>query len=250
VFYRDTPFRVDVVAPDGRPYDREDIGDALRTIMKTGTFTDDRRSAPGHLTTMRRADWAAARESLLADEANAAALTEVESALFCVCLEDLAPEGTKQACDQLLHGDSGNRWFDKSFSLIVFADGTAGINVEHCGLDGTTILSFLDTILGEEPGERATASGQPLISPVEFTLDEDLRRTAGEAADAFAAFAAATATETVSFRDFGADTAKSLGMSPDAFAQLAYQLAHRRAKGLTGATYESIATRQFRHGRT
>ncbi|WP_211288644.1 choline/carnitine O-acyltransferase [Actinophytocola xinjiangensis] len=250
VFYRDTPFRVDVVAPDGRPYDREDIGDALRTIMKTGTFTDDRRSAPGHLTTMRRADWAAARESLLADEANAAALTEVESALFCLCLEDLAPEGTKQACDQLLHGDSGNRWFDKSFSLIVFADGTAGINVEHCGLDGTTILSFLDTILGEEPGERATASGQPLISPVEFTLDEDLRRTAGEAADAFAAFAAATATETVSFRDFGADTAKSLGMSPDAFAQLAYQLAHRRAKGLTGATYESIATRQFRHGRT
>ena len=39
-------------------------------------------------------------------------------------------------------------------------------------------------------------------------------------------------------------------MSPDAFAQMAYQLAHRRAKGLTGATYESIATRQFRNGRT
>jgi carnitine O-acetyltransferase len=31
---------------------------------------------------------------------------------------------------------------------------------------------------------------------------------------------------------------------------MAYQLAHRRAKGLTGATYESIATRQYRHGRT
>ena len=39
-------------------------------------------------------------------------------------------------------------------------------------------------------------------------------------------------------------------MSPDAFVQMAYQLAHRRAKGLTGATYESIATRQYRHGRT
>jgi carnitine O-acetyltransferase len=31
---------------------------------------------------------------------------------------------------------------------------------------------------------------------------------------------------------------------------MAYQLAHRRAKGITGATYESIATRQYRHGRT
>ena len=39
-------------------------------------------------------------------------------------------------------------------------------------------------------------------------------------------------------------------MSPDAFAQMSYQLAHRRAKGLTGATYESIATRQFQNGRT
>jgi carnitine O-acetyltransferase len=38
--------------------------------------------------------------------------------------------------------------------------------------------------------------------------------------------------------------------SPDAFAQLAFQLAHQRAKGHVGATYESIATRQFRHGRT
>ena len=39
-------------------------------------------------------------------------------------------------------------------------------------------------------------------------------------------------------------------MSPDAFVQMAYQLAHQRAKGVTGATYESIATRQYRHGRT
>jgi carnitine O-acetyltransferase len=53
----------------------------------------------------------------------------------------------------------------------------------------------------------------------------------------------------VSF-DFGADRAKQLGISPDAFAQMAYQLAHHRAKGLTGTTYESIATRQYRNGRT
>ena len=54
----------------------------------------------------------------------------------------------------------------------------------------------------------------------------------------------------MSFDDFGTERAKALGMSPDAFVQLAYQLAHQRAKGLTGATYESIATRHCRHGRT
>ncbi|GAB3435221.1 choline/carnitine O-acyltransferase [Actinophytocola sediminis] len=250
VFYRDTPFRLDVLTGDDRPYDREDIASALRTIMKTGTFLADPSAAVGHFTTMARADWATARTALLADERNAAALDDIESALFCLCLEDLVPEGAQQACDQLLHGDSGNRWFDKSFSLIVFADGTSGINVEHCGLDGTTILSFLDTLLGEEPGRRSSTPGQPAVAPVEFTLDEELAATARAAGESFAAFAAATATQTVSFPEFGAATAKSLGMSPDAFVQSAYQLAHRRAKGLTGATYESIATRQFRHGRT
>jgi carnitine O-acetyltransferase len=250
VFYRDTPFRLDVVAEDGRPHDREAIAAALRTIMKTGTFLDDPSTSVGHLTTMARAEWAAARESLLAVDGNAEALDEIETALFALCLEDLVPDGTKQACDQLLHGDSGNRWFDKSFSLIVFGDGTSGINVEHCGLDGTTILAFLDTLLGQEPTERPAAAGQPSVSPIEFTLTDELRATIRAAGESFAAFAEATATETVSFSDIGADTAKKLGMSPDAFVQMAYQLAHRRAKGLTGATYESIATRQFRHGRT
>jgi carnitine O-acetyltransferase len=39
-------------------------------------------------------------------------------------------------------------------------------------------------------------------------------------------------------------------MSPDAFAQMAFQLAHKRTRGFVGATYESISMRQFHHGRT
>jgi carnitine O-acetyltransferase len=247
VFHRATPFRLDVLGTDGRPYDREDLAAALAAIVKTGQVTDDPSAAPGHFTTMARADWAATRETLA--ESNAAALEDVESALFCLCLEDTAPESTQEACDQLLHGDSGNRWFDKSVSLVVFADGTAGINVEHCHLDGTTILSFVDTLLGAAP-VRAATRGVPAWSPIEFVLDDALRATAREAAVSFAAYADATATTTLAFGDFGSTRVKGLGMSPDAFVQLAYQLAHRRAKGMTGATYESIATRQFRHGRT
>jgi carnitine O-acetyltransferase len=132
----------------------------------------------------------------------------------------------------------------------VFADGTSGINIEHCGLDGTTVLAFVDTLFGEPPSARQPAPGLPQATPVEFTLDDALRARIRAAATSFAAYADATETATLSFPDFGANTAKGLGMSPDAFVQMAYQLAHRRAKGLTGATYESIATRQFLDGRT
>ncbi|REE95650.1 choline/carnitine O-acyltransferase [Thermomonospora umbrina] len=256
VLYRGNMFRLDVIGQDGRPHTLDDLQAGLGAIIKSGAARADRDTSVGHLTTKARAEWAASREALLAlDPANAAALDTVETALFCICLEDVALQDDLAACDRLLHGDSGNRWFDKAVSLIVFEDGRAGINVEHCGLDGTTILSFVDALLdtsAEEHSARsgAVSQGLPAVEAVEFVLDDALRADVAAAADAFAAYAEATASTIVSFDDFGGNTAKQLKTSPDAFVQMAYQLAHKRAKGITGATYESIATRQYRHGRT
>ncbi|MEV6233116.1 choline/carnitine O-acyltransferase [Saccharopolyspora shandongensis] len=250
VFYRGNLFRMQVLSAEGRPHTPDDLAAGLHEIMKSGAARAETDTSVGHLTTKARAEWAASREALLADPGNAAALDAIETALFCLCLEDFTPENTLDACDHLLHGDSGNRWFDKAVSLIVFADGTAGINVEHCGLDGTTILDFVDTLLQHEPEEGRAAQGLPAVDPIEFVLDADLRADVRAAAGAFKEYADNTATTTLSFEDFGANRAKQLGMSPDAFVQMAYQLAHKRSKGLTGATYESIATRQFQNGRT
>ncbi|MFG2085330.1 MULTISPECIES: choline/carnitine O-acyltransferase [unclassified Spirillospora] len=253
VFFRGNMFRMDVLGPDGRPHTLDELTAGLDAVMKAEAAPEP---STGHLTTKARAEWAESRRALLAlDPANAKALDDVETALFCVCLENFAPRNTLDACDHLLHGDSGNRWFDKAVSFVVFGDGTAGINVEHCGLDGTTILSFVDAVLGASPEELSRRSGAvpqglPVTEAIEFVLDDDLRRDIQDAASSFAAYGAATATSTVSFDDFGTDAIKRLRMSPDAFVQMAYQLAHKRAKGLTGATYESIATRQYRHGRT
>ncbi|MEW1734736.1 choline/carnitine O-acyltransferase [Nocardia beijingensis] len=255
VFFHGSTFRMDVIGPDGAPYSPEDLADGLRAVLKAGARPARTDTAVGHLTTKARAEWAQSRQRLLAEPVNAAALDTIETALFAVCLEDFAPRDELHACDELLHGDSANRWFDKSVSFIVFADGQAGINVEHCGLDGTTILSFVDTLLETPVQEHAEhsgaqAQGLPAVEPIEFVLDEAQRGDIAAAGAAFAQYAAANATQTVSFEDFGTAKAKQLGISPDAFAQLSYQLAHRRSKGITGATYESIATRQYRNGRT
>nr|WP_154677282.1 choline/carnitine O-acyltransferase [Parafrankia discariae] len=249
-------FQLDVVGPEGQPHTLDDLESGLAAILKAGAERAAPETSVGRLTTKARAAWATSRDSLLAcDPGNATALDTVETALFCLCLDDVTPGDAKQACDNLLHGDGGNRWFDKSVSLIVFADGSAGINIEHCGLDGTTVLSLVDDMLGAPAAEHSARSGArsqgvPAVRPVTFTLDDDLRADVLAAGDAFSAYAAATATATLSFDDFGSNRAKSLRISPDAFVQLAYQLAHNRSKGLVGATYESIATRQYRRGRT
>jgi carnitine O-acetyltransferase len=255
VLHRGNLFRLDVLGPGGRPHTLDELAGGLAAVMAAASPAAP-GTAVGHLTTGARARWAANRQALQAlDPANAASLDEVEDALFCLCLEDLTPSGEQEASDQLLHGGSGNRWFDKALSFIVFADGTAGINVEHCGLDGTTILSFVDTLLARPAGEHAEgagaeAQGPPALAPVRFVLDDALRSEVQAAATAFAEYAAATATLALSFPEFGAQRAKDLNLSPDAFVQVAYQLAHQRAKGFVGATYESIATRQWRRGRT
>ncbi|SNS06644.1 choline/carnitine O-acyltransferase [Actinomadura mexicana] len=251
VLFRGNIIRMDVLGPDGHPHTLEELRAGLAAVMKAEAAPEP---SAGHLTTKARAEWAASREALLA-LGNTKALDDVETALFCVCLEDFVPANTLDACDHLLHGDSANRWFDKAVSFVVFGDGTAGINVEHCGLDGTTVLSFVDALLSEPPETSSQRSGArsqglPVVEAIEFTLDDALRRDIDAAAAAFAAYGAATATATVAFDDFGTDHVKRLKMSPDAFVQMAYQLAHQRAKGRVGATYESIATRQYRNGRT
>lgn len=241
VLHRGAAVRLDVIDPDGRPYTAEEIATGLRAIMQEAPG-----DGVGALTSKARPQWAASRAALL-DAGNADVLDELERALFCVVLEDFVPDGPLAASDQLLHGDAANRWFDKAVSLVVFADGRAGINGEHCNLDGTTIVAFLDVILSAPYAAGGTAT--PATRRLEFVLDDALRADIVAARTDFAAYAAATATSTLTL-DFDAERAKALKCSPDAFAQMAFQLAHQRAKGHLGATYESIATRAFRHGRT
>lgn len=247
VFVRGHALALDVISPAGRPYTVDELAVGLRATLAV----DARGPGVGQLTTKARAEWAASRHALL-DAGNGPALDTIETALFCLALEDATPVDARYACDQLLHGDSANRWFDKGVSLIVFADGTAGFNGEHCMLDGTTIIGFLDAILTAPQKVPQAPSGggeTPALAPIGFALDATMLVDISRAGADFAAYAAATSTSTLSV-DFSSERAKALRCSPDAFAQLALQLAHSRAKGHLGATYESIATRSFKHGRT
>jgi len=250
-------FRMDVLTAGGHPHDPAELAARLREVIAASPVPADPATAVGHLTTTARAEWAANREALLTHHPrNAAALDAIESALFCVCLDDLTPGTVHEASDQLLHGGAGNRWYDKPLSLVVFADGTAGLNGEHAELDGTTVVALIDALLAEPPSPTLAphpdgdSPGAPAVEALQFALDTTLKDTIKAAAEEFAAVTAATASTVVTVGELGADAIKALDTSPDAFVQMAYQLAHTRARGFVGSTYESIATRTFRHGRT
>jgi carnitine O-acetyltransferase len=256
VFHKGHMARMDVIGSEGRPHTLQEIQRGLDTIIagiKTPAPTEE---SVGHLTTLARAECAAARAELLeVHPDNAAALDTVETALFNVCLDDAAAADHLMACNNLLYGSSANRWYDKAISLVVTANGIAGINGEHCLLDGMSTLSFCDALHAQDAATAsaqsgAVSQGMPAIAPVRFVLTNALRTNTRMGAQSYKAYGEATESLLYTFDDFGANRVKQWRLSPDAFAQLAFHLAHVRTKGFIGTTYESIATRQFKHGRT
>jgi carnitine O-acetyltransferase len=255
VFHKGHIARMEVIGPNGAPYHIDDIERGLNAVkgnLDTPACTDE---SVGHLTTMARAEWATARAELIAAHRdNAAALETIETALFNLCLDEVVPENDLAVCNNLLYGSSANRWYDKAISLIVTANGAAGVNAEHSMVDGMALMGFVDVLHARNapPATHSTilSKGMPAFAPIHFNLTEDLRRKTREAAESFKAYGDTTASKLYAFSAFGANRVKEFGLSPDAFVQLALQLAHVRTKGFVGATYESIATRQFDHGRT
>lgn len=250
-------FSLNVIAENGQAHSLNELEAALEKIIEQAPATPlPKQASVGYLTTLPRTEWAGVRTELLSvAPSNEQVSDAIEQALFCLCLDDAEPKGLRESADQLLHGDGANRWFDKSISLIVFGNGVAGVNCEHCGVDGGALVEFVDYLhdknaRGLVGAGRNESVGTPDISPLTFALNSSLEASIASASQAFDALASNTATHYMSFDDFGSQKIKSLKVSPDAFAQIGFQLAHMRTKGLIGATYESIATRHYDRGRT
>ncbi|THH19299.1 hypothetical protein EW146_g1840 [Bondarzewia mesenterica] len=252
------------------------------------------RNSIGVLTTENRKIWSSLRNILSRGRANASCLRVVDSALFVVCLDDTAPENLAELCDNFLCGtyklDGGvqvgtctNRWYDK-LQIIVCADGAAGINFEHTGVDGHTVLRFAADIFTEclmllarsinpsaptlfhaplspyakshrphrgssrppPPSEQIDTTPKKL----EWTLTPELRAGIRFAETRLSDLICQNDCQVLEFRGYGKNFITNHGFSPDAFVQMAFQAAYFGLYGRTECTYEPAMTKAFLHGRT
>lgn len=158
----------------------------------------------------------------------------------------------------MLHSNNGkNRWFDK-LQIIVCKNGSASFNMEHAPHDGHTLLIcatyIYDDILGKKliPGsaEKSTINEAPVFTFIEWNLSNELLETIPVALANMKQFVAKTESSVLNFNHFGADVIKKLKFSPDAFVQMAYQIAYYRMTNNVQSTYESCNMKGFYHGRT
>lgn len=272
VYHNKKYFRVQCYSASGRLLSAAELQDQYDIII-----ADQSRSAIGEdicaaLTAGSRDKWYNARKKHFCDVVNKATLYDIESAAFFVSLDDNTYDhtiGNKEDGSQLseiagalIHGSCTDIWFDKSFTLKVFANGVVGFNGEHAWADAPVMgmtseyVICMEQVIGYDAegnarGERTTETKDlaPTRLRFQFTKQaiEDIKISYNEAK----LIADDLDINVKIFKDFGKHKiTKVFKDSPDAFIQMALQVAHLLDMQTTVLTYESAMTRLWRDGRT
>ncbi|XP_030372411.1 carnitine O-palmitoyltransferase 2, mitochondrial [Scaptodrosophila lebanonensis] len=236
----------------------------LQAVLKQDAEREPTDVPLGVLTTAQRDEWARARAHFVSSSKNADLLErEVDSALFCVCL-DSAEDGVFDEANQvpllkhLLAGKAQNRWFDKSISLLICADGTTAVNFEHSWGDGVAVLRYFNELykdtLQQPYVDTATvptpAIGANIVRALNFEFDDTTRGAVAAAYAQNASIVDSLEMNLLRYPQLNKGACKRYGLSPDSIMQLSFQLAYRQAFDRYVGTYESCSTSAFRHGRT
>lgn len=254
-------FVLDVYNSDGNPLTADQLCVQLEHICSSSKQTNP--DPVGVLTTLDRDSWGRVYQNLIKDKTNKDSVSEIQRSIFTVCLDGAMPEVTEDmsrscAAVQMLHGggsqwNSGNRWFDKTLQFIIGEDGTCGANYEHAPAEGPPIVALIDHVveytrrieLGDSPAKASLAPNK-----LNFNITPEIKKEIEEAKKSMNTLAEDLEMRVVVFEHFGKNVPKAYKMSPDAFIQVALQLAFYRMYQHSCATYESASLRMFRLGRT
>ncbi|CAM4513847.1 carnitine O-palmitoyltransferase 1, muscle isoform isoform X4 [Lepidochelys kempii] len=219
------------------------------------------------LTAGERVPWAEARARFFSQGKNKVSLDAIERAAFFLALDEEAQGYERDREDSmdrygksLLHGRCYDRWFDKSFTLVVYKNGKVGTNAEHSWADAPIIGHLWEFMLGTDifhlgysEGGHCCGEPSPALAPpqrLQWDIPEECRKVIDSSYRVAKALADDVDFHVFPFTNFGKGLIKRFKISPDAFIQISLQLAHFRDKGSFCLTYEASMTRLFREGRT
>ncbi|KAG9104066.1 hypothetical protein FRC06_005766 [Ceratobasidium sp. 370] len=286
VMLNDWSYSIQVYDGAGRNIGVKEIERRLWEVVKDVQSREERGERAkrvGILTADERTRWAQNREHLLMlSDQNRHSFSTIESALFTISLDPYTlPPSSNQASKadahkqpvldaQVRNTSSGinglNRWFDKSLTVSVESNARAGMNGEHSPCDALIPSIIVDYVLAEPLDVVAFAESPAKLGGVEYVgpseggegwglldwvLDAKIEEEIGGAEARAKAIVEDSDASQLWFSEYAADwMKKSARISPDAYIQLAMQLAwYKQRDGFT-ATYETASTRLFKHGRT
>ncbi|NXL87372.1 CPT1A palmitoyltransferase, partial [Alectura lathami] len=267
VYHKGRYFKV-WVYHDGRLLKPREIEQQMQRILDDDSEPQAGEEKLAALTAGDRIPWAKARQAYFSRGKNKQSLDAIEKAALFVTLDD-AEQGYRgddpvRSLDayakSLIHGRCYDRWFDKTFNFIVFKNAKIGLNAEHSWADAPVVghlwehamtIDYLElgyTEDGHCKGE--TNQNIPVPTKLQWEIPEECQDVIERSLSTARALADDVDFCSFHFDVFGKGLIKKAKTSPDAFIQLALQLAHYRDMGKFCLTYEASMTRLFREGRT
>jgi carnitine O-acetyltransferase len=268
-------FKVEVMDPvTGEAKPVQELVTALRSIQLTAVEPAADGVSLGAVTALHRDDWARVRGLWInSGPLNSKVLLDLESAIMVVTLDECRPEQDSTAA--MWSGFYGfetagerayvNRYYDKSLQLHVADNGACSLTFEHSGQDSLPPILWgqycmrrqvEDTQAVADAIAAATTPAGAAGGLADSVHELRLRDIDNELRSAFIGGVGAL-NRTMAQLDlcalripFGAETTKQFKVSPDAFAQMTFQVAFMQMFGYTPSTYESATTKKFLLGRT
>uniref|UniRef100_A0A8C3GF66 carnitine O-palmitoyltransferase n=1 Tax=Cairina moschata TaxID=8855 RepID=A0A8C3GF66_CAIMO len=253
---------------DGRLLKPREIEQQMQRILDDDSEPQAGEAKLAALTAGDRVPWAKARQTYFSRGKNKQSLDAVEKAAFFVTLDDIGQgyrkEDPRKSLDayakSLIHGRCYDRWFDKTFTLVVFKNGRMGLNAEHSWADAPIVGHLWENVMATEYLELGysedghckgdTNQNIPMPTKLQWEIPEECQEVIERSLSTATALADDVDFCSFYFDVFGKGLIKKAKTSPDAFIQLALQLAHYRDMGKFSLTYEASMTRLFREGRT
>ncbi|XP_077482458.1 choline O-acetyltransferase b [Stigmatopora argus] len=254
-------FAMDVVA-NGKPFAETELLSQLETIASMAANVAERCPPLGILTSDGRTEWARARDILTRDQTNKDSLALFETCMCVLCLDEASgrkPTDTNRAL-LMLHGggrekNGANRWYDKSMQFVVGMDGICGAVCEHSAFEGVVLVQcseYLTKHIARTALETGKPSSTRKLRPPRRLLwkcDAEIQGLLLASEERLQRLVNNLDMDVFTFRGYGKEFIKKQKMSPDAFVQVALQLAFFKCSGKLVSTYESASIRRFRDGR-
>ncbi|KAF4109723.1 carnitine O-acetyltransferase-like [Onychostoma macrolepis] len=254
-------FVLDVYNSDGTPLTVDQIYVQLEKIWNSSLQTN--KEPVGILTSNHRNTWGKAYNNLIKDKTNKESVRAIQKSIFTVCLDAPVPRVSDEmylnkVAAQMLHGggsrwNSGNRWFDKTLQFIVGEDGSCGLTYEHAPAEGPPIVFLVDHVVDymkRTEMVRTPMIPLPMPQKLRFNITPEIKKDIEKAKQNMNIMVHELDVRVLNFAHYGRKFPKSHKMSPDAFIQMALQLAYYRMYQMCCPTYESASLRMFKLGRT
>lgn len=261
IMYNNRIFKLQIINPEtGLGLSSSEIYSNLKNLVE---YAQESGVGLGIMTAEDRELWADVYSKLSQIDENRKNFESVHESLFVMCLdtkrfssENSEPDARSVACGQILHGNkqfTANRWFDKTIQVIIGENGVWGVNFEHSiaeALPHGLMNDYIYKHINQNNDSITQEDVKQIYSELNFVIPAEIQSVISKSSLTVNKLVDDLDLRVLSFEKFGKNVPKACRVSPDAFVQLAMQLAYFRTHDRPGNTYESGSLRKFHLGRT